>query len=69
MRTMSLFPTPSEWVPPSSFPDLSDAKEIAARIRSFPCDSEDNDAGESNSLDSHMASTDIDPFDEVFGDD
>jgi len=47
----------------------SDAKEIAARIRSFPCDSEDNDAGESNSLDSHMASTDIDPFDEVFGDD
>jgi DNA polymerase I-like protein with 3'-5' exonuclease and polymerase domains len=36
MRTMSLFPTPSEWVPPSSFPDLSDAKEIAIDLET--CD-------------------------------
>jgi DNA polymerase I-like protein with 3'-5' exonuclease and polymerase domains len=33
---MSLFPTPSEWVPPSSFPDLSDAKEIAIDLET--CD-------------------------------
>ena len=27
--TLTLFPRTSEWVPPASFPDLSDAKEIA----------------------------------------
>jgi DNA helicase-2/ATP-dependent DNA helicase PcrA len=47
----------------------SDAKEIAARIRNLPCDSEDNTACESKSLDGHMPTTAIDPFDEVFGDD
>lgn len=29
MRTMPLFPTSTEWVPPDTFPDLSAAKEIA----------------------------------------
>ena len=36
MKTMSLFPTNSEWVPPDSFPDLSDAKEIAIDLET--CD-------------------------------
>jgi DNA polymerase I-like protein with 3'-5' exonuclease and polymerase domains len=31
-----MFPTSSEWVPPSSFPDLSDAKEIAIDLET--CD-------------------------------
>ena len=29
MNQPSLFKTPSEWIPPESVPDLSDAKEIA----------------------------------------
>jgi len=33
---MPLFPTNSEWVPPESFPDLSDAKEIAIDLET--CD-------------------------------
>lgn len=33
---MSLFPTNSEWVPPESFPDLSEAKEIAIDLET--CD-------------------------------
>ena len=36
MNTQSMFPTSSEWVPPSSFPDLSDAKEIAIDLET--CD-------------------------------
>ncbi len=36
MKTMSLFPTNSEWIPPDSFPDLSDAKEIAIDLET--CD-------------------------------
>jgi len=35
-RTMSLFPTSAEWLPPSHFPDLSDAKEIAIDLET--CD-------------------------------
>jgi DNA polymerase I-like protein with 3'-5' exonuclease and polymerase domains len=35
-RTMPLFPTQTEWVPPSHFPDLSDAKEIAIDLET--CD-------------------------------
>jgi DNA polymerase I-like protein with 3'-5' exonuclease and polymerase domains len=33
---MSLFPTTSEWIPPDSFPDLSEAKEIAIDLET--CD-------------------------------
>ena len=29
MSQPSLFKTPSEWIPPESVPNLSDAKEIA----------------------------------------
>ena len=36
MKTMSLFPTTSEWIPPDSFPDLSEAKEIAIDLET--CD-------------------------------
>ena len=36
MSTMSLFPAVSEWIPPQSFPDLSDAKEIAIDLET--CD-------------------------------
>jgi len=36
LNTQSMFPTSSEWVPPSSFPDLSDAKEIAIDLET--CD-------------------------------
>ncbi len=36
MRTLPLFPTQTEWVPPSSFPDLSGAKEIAIDLET--CD-------------------------------
>jgi DNA polymerase I-like protein with 3'-5' exonuclease and polymerase domains len=36
LKTMSLFPTNSEWIPPDSFPDLSDAKEIAIDLET--CD-------------------------------
>lgn len=36
MNTVNMFPTSSEWVPPSSFPDLSDAKEIAIDLET--CD-------------------------------
>lgn len=36
MKTMSLFPTPSEWLPPQTFPDLSSAKEIAIDLET--CD-------------------------------
>ena len=35
-RTLPLFPTKTEWVPPSHFPDLSDAKEIAIDLET--CD-------------------------------
>jgi DNA polymerase I-like protein with 3'-5' exonuclease and polymerase domains len=35
-RTMPLFPTQTEWVPPDHFPDLSDAKEIAIDLET--CD-------------------------------
>jgi DNA polymerase I-like protein with 3'-5' exonuclease and polymerase domains len=35
-RTLSLFPRQTEWVPPSHFPDLSDAKEIAIDLET--CD-------------------------------
>jgi len=35
-RTMSLFPRASEWLPPQSFPDLSEAKEIAIDLET--CD-------------------------------
>jgi DNA polymerase I-like protein with 3'-5' exonuclease and polymerase domains len=33
---MTLFPTTSEWIPPDSFPDLSEAKEIAIDLET--CD-------------------------------
>ena len=36
MKTMSLFPVASEWLPPQNFPDLSDAKEIAIDLET--CD-------------------------------
>ena len=36
MRTMPLFPTPTEWVPPQSFPNLSTAREIAIDLET--CD-------------------------------
>ena len=36
MRTMPLFPTPTEWVPPQAFPNLSEAKEIAIDLET--CD-------------------------------
>ena len=36
MKTMALFPTTSEWIPPDSFPDLSEAKEIAIDLET--CD-------------------------------
>jgi DNA polymerase I-like protein with 3'-5' exonuclease and polymerase domains len=36
LNTVNMFPTSSEWVPPSSFPDLSDAKEIAIDLET--CD-------------------------------
>jgi DNA polymerase I-like protein with 3'-5' exonuclease and polymerase domains len=36
VKTMSLFPTTSEWIPPDSFPDLSEAKEIAIDLET--CD-------------------------------
>jgi len=35
-KTMPLFPAQTEWVPPSSFPDLSSAKEIAIDLET--CD-------------------------------
>ena len=35
-KTMPMFPTTSEWVPPQSFPDLSQAKEIAIDLET--CD-------------------------------
>ena len=35
-KTMSIFPSVSEWVPPQSFPDLSEAKEIAIDLET--CD-------------------------------
>ena len=36
MKTMPLFPTPTEWVPPQSFPNLSTAREIAIDLET--CD-------------------------------
>jgi DNA polymerase I-like protein with 3'-5' exonuclease and polymerase domains len=36
VKTLSLFPTTSEWIPPDSFPDLSEAKEIAIDLET--CD-------------------------------
>jgi len=36
MRTMPLFPTPTEWVAPETFPNLSTAKEIAIDLET--CD-------------------------------
>ena len=36
MKTISLFPRGSEWIPPQDFPDLSDAKEIAIDLET--CD-------------------------------
>ena len=36
MSTMPLFPTPTEWVAPDRFPDLSEAKEIAIDLET--CD-------------------------------
>ena len=36
MKTISLFPTTSEWIPPDSFPNLSEAKEIAIDLET--CD-------------------------------
>lgn len=36
MQTMSMFPRQSEWVPPQSFPNLSEAKEIAIDLET--CD-------------------------------
>lgn len=36
MRTLPLFPNPTEWVPPQSFPNLSTAKEIAIDLET--CD-------------------------------
>jgi len=36
VSTLPLFPPTSEWVPPASFPDLSDAKEIAIDLET--CD-------------------------------
>jgi len=36
VSTLPLFPPSSEWVPPASFPDLSDAKEIAIDLET--CD-------------------------------
>jgi len=36
VKTMTLFPTTSEWIPPDSFPDLSEAKEIAIDLET--CD-------------------------------
>ena len=35
-KNIGLFPPSSEWVPPSNFPDLSDAKEIAIDLET--CD-------------------------------
>tara|TARA_R110000772_G_scaffold181167_1_gene292511 strand:+ start:571 stop:2448 length:1878 start_codon:yes stop_codon:yes gene_type:complete len=35
-KTLSMFPSVSEWVPPQSFPDLSEAKEIAIDLET--CD-------------------------------
>jgi DNA polymerase I-like protein with 3'-5' exonuclease and polymerase domains len=35
-KTMSIFPSASEWLPPESFPDLSEAKEIAIDLET--CD-------------------------------
>lgn len=36
MKTMPMFPTTSEWMPPQNFPDLSEAKEIAIDLET--CD-------------------------------
>ena len=36
MRTIPMFPTPTEWVPPDTFPNLSNAKEIAIDLET--CD-------------------------------
>lgn len=36
MRTIPMFPNPTEWVPPQSFPNLSEAKEIAIDLET--CD-------------------------------
>ena len=36
MSALPLFPTPTEWLPPDRFPDLSDAKEIAIDLET--CD-------------------------------
>ena len=36
MKTIPMFPTPTEWVPPQSFPNLSTAKEIAIDLET--CD-------------------------------
>ncbi len=36
MKTMPMFPTATEWVPPQAFPDLSTAKEIAIDLET--CD-------------------------------
>jgi len=36
VRTIPMFPTPTEWVPPQSFPNLSTAKEIAIDLET--CD-------------------------------
>jgi len=36
VKTISLFPTTSEWIPPDSFPNLSEAKEIAIDLET--CD-------------------------------
>ena len=36
MKTMPLFPTQTEWVPPQAFPNLSEAKEIAIDLET--CD-------------------------------
>ena len=35
-KTMSIFPSASEWLPPNTFPDLSEAKEIAIDLET--CD-------------------------------
>ena len=36
MKTLPMFPTPTEWIPPQSFPNLSTAKEIAIDLET--CD-------------------------------
>jgi DNA polymerase I-like protein with 3'-5' exonuclease and polymerase domains len=42
-KTVSMFPSVSEWVPPQSFPDLSEAKEIAIDLET--CDPNLNQFG------------------------